>query len=146
MKLGAPFGNKNALGNDGGRPPSYADAESLANACDDYFEYIAGDKDREPERATLTGLCIWLGFRCRRTMYEYIKKEDGVGYVMDRARLIVEYGYEKQLHGDRPTGAIFALKNMGWKDTVDNNIIAHGNLSMTREEELQIAKDLEDSV
>jgi hypothetical protein len=29
MKLGAPFGNKNALGNDGGRPPLYDDAESL---------------------------------------------------------------------------------------------------------------------
>jgi hypothetical protein len=153
MKLGAPFGNKNALGNNGGRPPLYDDAEKLASDCDDYLQYIAGEWDeqkkqwiREPERPTITGLCIWLGFRCKNTLYNYIKIEGEIGYVMDRARLFVEYGYEKQLHGDRPTGAIFALKNMGWKDTVETNNTTNMNLTMTKEEELKIAKDLEDSV
>ena len=26
---------------------------------------------------------------------------------------------KKRLHGTTPTGAIFALKNMGWKDSMD---------------------------
>ena len=28
----------------------------------------------------------------------------------------MEMEYEKRLHGNNPTGAIFALKNFGWPD------------------------------
>jgi hypothetical protein len=35
---------------------------------------------------------------------------------------------------------------MGWKDTVETNNTTNMNLTMTKEEELKIAKDLEDSV
>ena len=31
----------------------------------------------------------------------------------------MEREYEKRLHGTAPTGAIFALKNFGWRDRQD---------------------------
>jgi len=38
------------------------------------------------------------------------------------ARLRIEHEYEKQLYMDKCTGAIFALKNFGWRDKVENEI------------------------
>ena len=31
----------------------------------------------------------------------------------------IENGYEKRLFENNPTGSIFALKNMGWKDKTE---------------------------
>ena len=42
------------------------------------------------------------------------KKE--FSYTIKRARLLIEILYEEQLQKGSPTGAIFALKNFGWKD------------------------------
>jgi hypothetical protein len=36
--------------------------------------------------------------------------------------------YEEQLSGTAPTGSIFALKNMGWKDKTETEISGGMNL------------------
>jgi hypothetical protein len=44
----------------------------------------------------------------------------------------VEQGYERNMHGTTPTGSIFVLKNMGWKDKQDHEL--SGGLEISRVE------------
>lgn len=108
----APKGNQYAIGNKGGQPPLYSCAEDLENKIIEYFDYC--NENNEP--LTVTGLALFLGFESRQSLYDY-KKKNVYSYIIKRATLVIENGYEKNLHGDKNTGSIFALKNMGWIDT-----------------------------
>jgi hypothetical protein len=139
--MAAPAGNKYALGNSGGRPARFDTPEALAEAVDAYFLYIQGEYhtekrkwknedtgktetidqivwDRHPEPATVTGLCLFLGFASRSSLDDYEARQEFSDFIK-RARMRVEHAYEMKLHGDKNTGAIFALKNMGWKDKTE---------------------------
>lgn len=112
-----------------GRPRAYETPEELQIAADGYFEHIKGAKvkevdstgtiterwERAPEPATITGLALFLGFESRQSVYDYAK-DGAYSYIVKNAQLRVECEYEKRLTGQYPTGSIFALKNMGWKD------------------------------
>lgn len=121
--------------NKGGHPALFKSVEDLDEKILDYFEYIKGefhwetstnedgkpvDKkvwDRLPEQATITGLCLHLGFESRQSFYDYEKRSE-FSYTIRRARLRVENVYEKKLT-DRESataGVIFGLKNLGWTD------------------------------
>lgn len=82
----------------------------------EYFEKT------EIAKWTITGLTLFLGFCDRQSLYDYQKKEEFTG-IIKKCRLMVEMAYEEKLSSKDVTGAIFALKNMGWKDKseVDNN-------------------------
>lgn len=110
--MAAPKGNKHAVGNDGGRPPLYSDPEEMQSACDTYFKQCT--EDTVP--ATITGLALALGFSTRKSLLDYAEKVEFVN-IVKKARLRVEHEYEKRLFGNSPAGAIFALKNMSWRDT-----------------------------
>lgn len=101
-----------------GRPRIYETPEELQGAIDAYFLQIKVDK----EPATVTGLALSLGFESRQSVYDY--EENGeFSYIIKNARLRVECEYEKRLStAQSPTGAIFALKNMGWKDKSEQEI------------------------
>lgn len=111
--MGAPKGNKNALGNEGGRPPMFGTPEELQNKISEYFA-------REGKKS-ICGLAYYLGFESRQSFYDYEKKVEFT-YNIKRARLKIEQIYEENLQGNNATGSIFALKNMDWQDksTVDN--------------------------
>lgn len=96
-----------------GRPAKYETPQLLQAAIDLYFQTCKSAN----EYPTITMLAYELGFESRQSFYDYEGKSEEFSYIIKRARLLVEFGYEKQLQGERPTGAIFALKNMGWKDT-----------------------------
>lgn len=129
-----------------GQPPLFSNPEDLEKAVLSYFEYIKGETKeieitdneeklrrakasgytsftvetkmevvREPEPPTITGLALYLGFASRQSLYDYEKRGE-YSYIIKNARLRVEKGYELRLHGNNPTGSIFALKNMGWYD------------------------------
>lgn len=139
----AALGNKYALGNNGGRPRHYTDPEVLAQTIDDYFEWCKGEYEestevdesgikkkiysRESEPHTVTGLCLYLGFSNRGSLDDYEKLPE-FSHIIKYARMRVERAYESRLHAQAPTGAIFALKNMGWTDKheVENS----GNLGL----------------
>jgi hypothetical protein len=110
--------------------------EALEIAVEQYFEYIKGEKDmiagpdgklqevwhRYPEPATVTGMAFFLGFESRQSVYDY-EKRGAFSYLIKRCRLRVEFEYEKKLtQMEKPTGAIFALKNMGWADRTETEI------------------------
>jgi len=144
----APLGNLFALGNNGGRPPMFNHPEDLAFKIEEYFEYIQGElgqkesrklekqKDgsvkevvemvdywvRRPERPTVTGISLFLGFADKSSFYEY-KKNEEFSYLIKRAATKIEQYHEDRVaDGDKCTGNIFVLKNMGWKDKSEIDI------------------------
>lgn len=137
--MGAPFGNKNALGNDGGRPQIHSDPKEVDTLIADYFEWIEGEweedgenddgekkfkKIRGSEPPTVSGLALHLGFADKSTLYDYKDKVE-FSHSIKRAISRIEKHHEIQVaYGDKCTGNIFALKNFGWKDRteVDHNI------------------------
>lgn len=140
--MAAPKGNLYALGNNGGRPPIYDNAQDLEKLIFKYFEYILGEKGereiekivkdsegnpkvlkvkeenwiRKPEPPTVTALSIFLGFADKSSLYEYKKKKE-FSYSIKRAITCVENYHEIQVaYGDKCAGNIFVLKNMDWND------------------------------
>lgn len=115
---------------------SFDTATRLNELITQYFSYIGGDYhleqkkikgkipadaieqkvcDREPEPATITGLALYLGFSSRQAFEEYETKGKFADH-LKRARLRIMADYEKKLHVTSSTGAIFALKSMGWNE------------------------------
>jgi hypothetical protein len=112
-----------------GRPPHYETPEELVSKIDEYFKsgvkkrtVIIGKGDNreaiEIEVPTISGLCYYLGFESRQSFYDY-EKRDNFSYIIKRARLFIEVEYEEALQYGNVTGAIFALKNMGWRDKTE---------------------------
>jgi hypothetical protein len=116
-----------------GSPAFYNSPEEMATEIDGYYEYIKGEQGereiivgkkklkekywiREPEPATVTGLTLYLGFATLQSLDDYTKKGPKFAEIIKRGKTRVENRYERNLSGDKPTGSIFALKNMGWKD------------------------------
>jgi len=87
----------------------------MAVCPDGTIDPKTGEVKRMPEQYTITGLALAMGFSSRQELYDYSTYE-GFEDVTNRARLKVEYGYEKRLQKAQCVGAIFALKNMGWRD------------------------------
>lgn len=104
-------------------------ASQLVQLIDAYFIHIKGELKattktssrkvwiREPEAPSCSSLALFLGFCSMDDYRTYEQKKryrQGLGY----ARLRIEAAYEQQLF-EKPTGAIFALKAMGWNDKPD---------------------------
>ena len=136
----APLGNKFALGNTGGAPPHYATVEELKTACEGYFEFI--DTNKEP--ASITGLMLFLGFGSASSFTDYCKRSEEFSYIIKRAKMIVEHAYELSLHNDKCTGAIFALKQMGWTDKIEQSgTVVNHNVTLTKEDIEMLSKKVD---
>lgn len=115
-----------------GRPPKYKNKEELQDKITEYFEkgmrkkkVVVGPVTNrsmvEIPVPTITGLALFLGFESRQSFYDYEKNEEFT-YTIKKARTFIEREYEELLSTGNVTGAIFALKNMGWND---KSIIEH---------------------
>ncbi|WP_157682036.1 terminase small subunit [Mucilaginibacter mallensis] len=108
----------------------------LNQLIDDYFIHIQGEYhleekstqtkstkkatdtkiwDRQPEPATITGLAFFLGFSSRQSFDDY-ETSGKHAYILKRGQLRIEAEYEKKLHQQPASGAIFALRSMGWNE------------------------------
>lgn len=97
----------------GGRPALFNSPEEFGQKVDEYFDHVKVSG----EPVTITGLCLFLGFESRQSLYDYASKDE-FSYITKRAKLMVESEYEKGgLNSKTPAFHIFALKNMGWVDT-----------------------------
>lgn len=88
---------------------------SLNRLIDEYFERPKNNTDKTAEPITVAGLALYLGFSSKDEFDEY----EQTGYhklFIQRARFRVMAYYESRLHYPAPTGAMFALKSMGWAD------------------------------
>jgi len=111
------------------KPLEFETPQELYDAINGYFENcpdtvrkagLDGDMYEIPT-PTFAGLLLHLGFAKRSTYYDYGKRAD-FAWVVDYGRLLIEKQYETMLRSSNCTGAIFALKNFGWKDTQDITI------------------------
>lgn len=109
-----------------GRPMKFETADELEAKIDEYFaggyrkktirigNKRDGYKEIEVPCITFTDLVLFLGFADRQSFYDYEKRSE-FSCTMKKARTFIEREYEEQLMIN-PTGAIFALKNFGWRD------------------------------
>lgn len=95
----------------GGRPRLYETPEQFDAAVMAYYQACV----RIKEPMTITGMALCLGFCSVQTLYNYGTYE-GFLESVSRARLLVEYGYEKNLHGPHSAGSKFALACIGSGD------------------------------
>ena len=98
-----------------GRPPKFDSPEQLQEKIQEYI-----DQNKE-SGLTITGLCYHCGFESRQSFYD-LQKRDKFSYTIKRARLFIENFYELKLSDKFSTGAIFALKNLGWTDKQELSI------------------------
>lgn len=107
----------------GGRPLKFKSAAEITEKAERYFA-----EQRENDKPiTVTGLCIALG-TIRHTLDDYQSgkyddKDPDFSTAIKKAKLICENYAEMRLYGNNPTGAIFALKNFGWTDKVQNEVM-----------------------
>lgn len=94
-----------------GRPPIWDDPDKFAQSVDQYFD----DCEQDKTNPTWTGLALHLGFESRQSLQDY-KEKDGFSYPIKKALAKIEENYEQGLFSRNPAGAIFALKNFGWRD------------------------------
>jgi hypothetical protein len=95
----------------GGRPREIKNPKQFDRRAEGYFEECRTNG----EPILLTGLIRALGLSSRSALDNYETRPEFVNSVK-KAKLRVEEEYEKRLQGQSPTGAIFALKNFGWRD------------------------------
>jgi hypothetical protein len=135
--MGAPEGNKNALGNEGGRPPIYDgnnpdDVEKVNLLSEQYFTYIQGEYEpipksndddqqeykcvRRKEPPTVTGLALYLGFESKNTLYDYSKKVEFSDSIKKALTKIEQHHEIAVSYGEKCAGNIFILSNFGWKN------------------------------
>jgi hypothetical protein len=94
-----------------GRPPIWDDPEAFEKSVEAYFATAEITKTNP----TWTGLALHLGFESRQSLQDYKGKSE-FSYPIKKALARIEENYEQGLFSRNPAGAIFALKNFGWKD------------------------------
>ena len=112
--------------------------EEMKSAIDEYFKNLPKKTIITKEGAeiefpfvSITGLALGLGFASRQSLYDY-EGYDGFAEIIKAARLMVENNYEFQLIYGNTTGAIFALKQFGWTDKVEQTTtLEHNVISAT---------------
>jgi hypothetical protein len=91
----------------------YEDAGELKEKIEEYFNTV-NIKDQ-----CGAGLCLFLGI-CRKTYYNYLKGSNGeeIAEAIEWAQTRLENKYALDLNWKpNPTGPIFALKQLGWRDS-----------------------------
>jgi len=122
--------------NNMGDTPFYKTVEELQQKIEEYLKdcpdrrimyFKTKDEvmEREVPCPTITGLTLYLGFCDRASFYDYENKPKFT-HTIKKARTFIEKVYEELLQAGNPTGAIFALKNFGWKDKSDLDITSGG--------------------
>jgi len=107
-----------------GRPRKFTDATDLYNTGLRYIQ----DTLNKGEHLTFTGLCIALD-TTRETFgdYEsgkYDTSEQPFSDSIKRLKQYCENYAEQRIFSHNPAGAIFALKNYGWKDRQELDVNA----------------------
>lgn len=72
------------------------------------------------EEQTVCDLAISLNI-ARNTLLEYIARGNVISNIIKKGYTYCERKYERKLSSQQYGGAIFALKNMGWRDIQETN-------------------------
>lgn len=127
--------------------PRFKTAKELQAKIDKYFKNCPDTKKIvtksgevvEIPTPTICGLCLYCGFESRQSFYDY-EKRPAFSYTVKRARLFIEKEYEQMLQGQSCTGAIFALKNLGWIDKTSQEITGKDGEPLTTVKKVYVTK------
>lgn len=116
-----------------GRPLKFQDPQELERRIDEYFRLAEG-------KPTITGLALHLD--CEIETIKSYGENDEFSASVKRAYLRVQNGYENRMYEGSPTGAIFALKNFGWKDKteVDSNVNMNARVDLSKLPDEELTK------
>ena len=107
-----------------GRPLKFKTVKALQGAIDKYF----ADCEETGEPLTVTGLALALS-TTRDVLMDYQGKDE-YSNTVKMAKLKIENAYEKRLIGRGNGGDVFALKQFGWKDKIEQSINVSGKMSL----------------
>ena len=106
----------------GGRPLKFKSAKEIETIANKYFQKC----EAEDKPFLITGLALALDTD-RITLIRYAEgtydeKDAEFSNAIKRAKLRVENYAESRIYAEKqnPAGAIFALKNYGWTDKIQN--------------------------
>ena len=91
-----------------GRPRMFETPEDMQKAIDAYFA-------ENPERPTISGMAVHLGFCDRSSLYEYAERPEFT-HTVKLAVSRIEAKHEENIYTTGAAGSIFWLKNRGWTD------------------------------
>lgn len=98
------------------RPLKYKTVKELETAIDKYFE----TRRQAFIPPTISGLALWLGFEDRQSIYDYKERPAFSCTIKKAVTMIEDYAERVLLSGEgSATGAIFWMKNHGWKDKTE---------------------------
>lgn len=100
-----------------GRKPKYTEAEIMQTAIDAYFNSLPDGK-----MPTVSGLALALGFEDRQSLYDYAGNPEFSCTLKKAILRVADRVEELLLSGGGGTGAIFWLKNHGWKDKTEADV------------------------
>ena len=120
-----------------GRPKKWKTENELIELMQDYFDNTEFDK------YTVTGLCLYLGTN-KQTLINYQNNPEFKD-IISRAKLLIEHSYEISLREKGRTSDIFALKNFGWTDKQEVDIIDKTDRSKIKQDLDEIRKEIEES-
>lgn len=134
-----------------GRPLKFQTVAELQEAIDAYFKsvddvfYTDKDGNKVHEPLTITGLALALD-TTRQTLMDYQERDEFTDAIK-KAKTKIENFAEKKIFTSNPTGAIFALKNYGWKDKqeVDQRYVNKDGEDLVSED-LKILADYEKKI
>ena len=104
-----------------GRPLKFKDAAEMQLGIDAYF----AERIESQKPITITGLAIALN-TTRELLCNY-EERDEFRDTIKAAKLRVEQYAEERLYEGAATGPIFALKNFGWSDRVEQDTTIKGD-------------------
>ncbi len=114
--MAAPKNNKYWMLADWGKPAKYKTPKEMEDKITLYFQKCLKRGKFTP---TVSGMTFFLGFESRSSLNDYCKKDEAYSHIIHKAKQFIENCYEGQLYTNTSAGAIFALKNMGWKDKIE---------------------------
>ncbi|MCC8409777.1 hypothetical protein LJ707_12630 [Mucilaginibacter sp. UR6-1] len=97
-------------------PVKFSSSTAFQQKVDNYFRQFCTDippTDKKADSPTFCGMILYLGFTSREEFGIY-EQQGRFAETARKARLQIEAEYEKRLHLSSPTGAVFALRSMGW--------------------------------
>jgi len=113
-----------------GRPPKITDPNQLSIIGNQYF--VNCDNQEKPY--LITELALALGFNGRQQLIDYENKPEFHDTIKALKSRCEAYAEHKLYVGTNQTGAIFALKNYGWKDKQDIEITHNYDITIRLED------------
>jgi hypothetical protein len=124
------FGNKNAVGNKGGRPLKFKDPAAFDQMVDDFF----ADCELNGGKPTIERLAVYMGAH-RETISEYEDRPEFSDSVKKAKQKCLDWLVSAGLEARNPAMHIFLAKNnYGYKDKHETDVNLAGGVTIKWEE------------